>query len=95
VASGGTLERPALSHLLADIEQGRTDMITAYKIDRLSRSLTDLARLVDAPSFNSSLDPSLRRGAQASAGHPIRPSGCEPVPTPFSGHRVGVDSKYL
>jgi DNA invertase Pin-like site-specific DNA recombinase len=44
--SGGTLERPALRRLLADIEAGRVDNIICYKIDRLSRSLMDFARLV-------------------------------------------------
>ena len=46
--SGGTLERPALKRLLADIEQGRIDIIVVYKIDRLSRSLMDFAKLVEA-----------------------------------------------
>ncbi|WP_241671378.1 recombinase family protein [Dankookia rubra] len=46
--SGGTLERPALRRLLADIEQGRIDIIVVYKIDRLSRSLMDFAKLVEA-----------------------------------------------
>jgi DNA invertase Pin-like site-specific DNA recombinase len=46
--SGGTLERPALQRLLADIEQGRIDVIVVYKIDRLSRSLMDFAKLVEA-----------------------------------------------
>jgi len=45
--SGGTLERPALKRLLADIESGRVDVVVVYKIDRLSRSLMDFARLVD------------------------------------------------
>ena len=45
--SGGTLERPALKRLLADIEQGRIDVIVVHKIDRLSRSLTDFAKLVE------------------------------------------------
>ena len=44
--SGGTLERPALQRLLADIEAGRINTIICYKIDRLSRSLTDFAQLV-------------------------------------------------
>src|SRR3954453_21767904 len=39
--SGGTLERPALRRLLADIEAGRVDVIVVYKIDRISRSLMD------------------------------------------------------
>lgn len=45
--SGGTLERPALKRLLADIEEGQVDVVVVYKIDRLSRSLMDFARLVD------------------------------------------------
>jgi DNA invertase Pin-like site-specific DNA recombinase len=45
--SGGTLERPALRRLLADIERGLVDVVVVYKIDRLSRSLTDFAKLVD------------------------------------------------
>ena len=45
--SGGTLERPALKRLLADIEQGRVDIVVVYKIDRLSRSLMDFAKLVE------------------------------------------------
>ena len=45
--SGGTLERPALTRLLADIEAGRIDIVVVYKIDRLSRSLMDFARLVE------------------------------------------------
>jgi DNA invertase Pin-like site-specific DNA recombinase len=45
--SGGTLERPALQRLVADIKAGRVDVIVVYKIDRLSRSLTDFAKLVE------------------------------------------------
>jgi site-specific DNA recombinase len=45
--SGGTLERPALKRLLRDIEAGLIDVVVVYKIDRLSRSLMDFARLVD------------------------------------------------
>jgi DNA invertase Pin-like site-specific DNA recombinase len=45
--SGGTLERPALQRLLRDIEQGLVDVIVVYKIDRLSRSLMDFAKLVE------------------------------------------------
>ncbi len=45
--SGGTLDRPALQRLLADIEDGLVDVIVVYKIDRLSRSLADFAKLVD------------------------------------------------
>jgi site-specific DNA recombinase len=45
--SGGTMERPALKRLLADIEEGLIDVVVVYKIDRLSRSLMDFARLVE------------------------------------------------
>jgi site-specific DNA recombinase len=45
--SGGTLERPALNRLMADIDAGRIRMIVVYKIDRLTRSLADFARLVE------------------------------------------------
>src|ERR1700676_1825357 len=44
--SGGTLERPALKRLLADIEARRVDIVVVYKIDRLSRALMDFSRLV-------------------------------------------------
>jgi DNA invertase Pin-like site-specific DNA recombinase len=46
--SGGTLERPALQRLLRDIEADRIDVVVVYKIDRLSRSLMDFAKLVQA-----------------------------------------------
>lgn len=45
--SGGTLERPALQRLLADIDDGLVDVVVVYKIDRLSRSLMDFSRLVE------------------------------------------------
>ena len=45
--SGGTLDRPGLKRLLADIEDGLVDVVVVYKIDRLSRSLADFAKLVE------------------------------------------------
>jgi site-specific DNA recombinase len=45
--SGGTLDRPALQRLIADIEARRVDVVVVYKIDRLSRSLMDFAKLVE------------------------------------------------
>lgn len=45
--SGGTLERPGLKRLMADIEDGLVDVVVVYKIDRLSRSLADFAKLVE------------------------------------------------
>jgi DNA invertase Pin-like site-specific DNA recombinase len=45
--SGGTLERQGLQRLLSDIEDGLVDVVVVYKIDRLSRSLMDFAKLVE------------------------------------------------
>ena len=45
--SGGTLERPGLQRLMEDIEDGLVDVVVVYKIDRLSRSLADFAKLVE------------------------------------------------
>ena len=45
--SGGNTNRPALKRLLADVEDGRIDVVVVYKIDRLSRSLSDFAKIVD------------------------------------------------
>ena len=51
--SGGTLERPGLKLLLADIEEGLIDVVVVYKIDRLSRSLMDFSKLVEVFDRNS------------------------------------------
>ena len=45
--SGGSVERPALQQLLADIAAGKVDVVVVYKIDRLTRSLLDFARIVE------------------------------------------------
>ena len=45
--SGGNMKRPALERLMHDVEAGKVDMIVVYKIDRLTRSLTDFAKMVD------------------------------------------------
>lgn len=45
--SGGSMERPALKKLMRDIENGQIDVVVVYKVDRLSRSLSDFAKLID------------------------------------------------
>ncbi|MCK6485489.1 MAG: recombinase family protein, partial [Phycisphaerae bacterium] len=45
--TGGNMDRPALKRLLADIEAGKIDCVVVYKVDRLSRSLMDFARIVE------------------------------------------------
>jgi DNA invertase Pin-like site-specific DNA recombinase len=45
--SGATMERPALQRLLADIGEGLVDVVVVYKVDRLTRSLADFAKMVE------------------------------------------------
>src|SRR2546425_2004491 len=45
--SGGTMERPALQRVLDDINQGLIDVVVVYKVDRLTRSLADFAKMVE------------------------------------------------
>ena len=45
--SGGTMKRPGLSQLLDDIDRGRVDVVVVYKVDRLSRSLSDFAKMME------------------------------------------------
>jgi site-specific DNA recombinase len=45
--SGGTMERPALQQLLADILAGKINTVVVYKVDRLTRSLTDFSKIIE------------------------------------------------
>ena len=45
--SGATMERPALKRLLAEIQEKLVDVVVVYKLDRLTRSLSDFAKMVD------------------------------------------------
>jgi DNA invertase Pin-like site-specific DNA recombinase len=45
--SGGSMERPGLAALMADVEAGRIDIVVVYKVDRLTRSLADFAKIVE------------------------------------------------
>ncbi len=45
--SGATMNRPALQQVLTEVRSGKVDVIVVYKVDRLSRSLTDFARMVE------------------------------------------------
>ena len=49
--SGATMDRPALQRLLADIATGRVDTVVVYKIDRLTRSLADFAKICRSMDF--------------------------------------------
>jgi site-specific DNA recombinase len=50
--SGGTLDRPALERLLADLQAGQVDTVVVYKVDRLTRSLADFAKIVEVFDAN-------------------------------------------
>ena len=50
--SGGTMERPGLKQLLAEVEAGKVDVIVVYKVDRLTRALSDFAKIVDVLDAN-------------------------------------------
>ena len=45
--SGGNLKRPGMQKLLADIEEGKIDIVVVYKVDRLTRSLPDFSKIVE------------------------------------------------
>src|SRR5207302_2285717 len=45
--SGGSLDRPALQKLLRDVEAGKVNIIVVYKVDRLTRSLADFAKIIE------------------------------------------------
>ena len=45
--SGGNMDRPGLKRLLADVEAGKADVIVVYKVDRLTRALSDFSKIVD------------------------------------------------
>ncbi len=50
--SGGTLDRPALQRLLADVAAGRVKVVVVYKVDRLTRSLADFAKIIEVLEAN-------------------------------------------
>ncbi|MCG2685293.1 MAG: recombinase family protein [Planctomycetales bacterium] len=57
--SGGNMERPAMQRLLDDIQAGRVDCVVVYKVDRLSRSLLDFARMMEVFDSKASSNPSV------------------------------------
>ena len=84
--SGATMDRPALQQLLADVTAGRVDTVVVYKIDRLTRSLADFAKIVEildakgasfvsvTQQFNTTTSMGVRRDKAALS------SGCEAHP---------------
>src|SRR6266702_3538557 len=94
--SGGTMERPALQELLEEIKAGRVDVVIVYKIDRLTRSLMDFARIVEVfdrhevsfvsvtQQFNTttSMGPSMccSLSTSSSARSPLSGSGTRSLP---------------
>jgi len=66
--SGGSTERPALQRLLADIRDRRIDIVVVYKVDRLTRSLADFAKLVEL--FDAHGGPGSPRARHGGVPHP-------------------------
>ncbi|WP_231420557.1 recombinase family protein [Sphingomonas sp. Leaf205] len=81
--SGGSMERPGLKALLADVEAGLIDTVVVYKVDRLTRALSDFARMVDR--FDCRGSPA-RPGRRSDHAHRTtctrhrRPAGCDQPP---------------
>ena len=88
--SGGNTNRPSLKRLLADVEDGRIDVVVVYKIDRLSRSLSDFAKIVDlfdAKGVQYKKEPALLNGLL------YAPDGQRMLPT-FTQKKNGKRYRY-
>ena len=81
--SGGSMERPALQLLLRDIQAGLVDVIVVYKIDRLTRSLADFAKMVDVFDARGvsfvSVTQQFNTTTSMGQAHPQRPPVIRPV----------------
>jgi hypothetical protein len=76
--SGGSMQQPGLQKLLSDIGAGRIDVVVVYKVDRLTRSPADFAKLVelfDANKFSFVSVTRRREGAKRCASGPARTRG--------------------
>jgi site-specific DNA recombinase len=80
--SGGSMERPALKRLLDDVRAHRIDVIVVYKVDRLTRSLTDFTKLRAVRRASSIVrlgHPGVQHDQQHGTIDPERPSVVRPV----------------
>jgi site-specific DNA recombinase len=75
--SGGSMDRPALQKLLADVQARRIDVIVVYKVDRLTRSLADFAKLVETFDAHGVSFVSVTQSfnTTTSMGRPVRAGG--------------------
>ena len=95
--SGGSMDRPALQALMEDVSDGLVDVIVVYKIDRLTRSLADFAKMVEVFEPTSARSPTRAMSIPASksalyrgnCGMPFRPS-CTQESQPTDRHRLQV-----
>ena len=67
--SGGTLERPALQALLTDIKDRKVDVVVVYKVDRLTRSLADFAKLIEIFDAHATSFVSVTQSFNTTAAH--------------------------
>ena len=77
--TGANMERPALARLLKDIEAGRIDCVVVYKVDRLSRSLLDFARIIGVFEKHGVTFVSVTQQFHTST--PVGRPTCPPCPT--------------
>jgi hypothetical protein len=73
--SGGNTDRPALQRLLEEVQAGKVDVIVVYKVDRLTRSLADFAKLVDGGGGSSQVawtERAAAPGIRATTGTAVR-----------------------
>jgi DNA invertase Pin-like site-specific DNA recombinase len=79
------MERPALQWLLAEIKQGLIDLLLVYKVDRLTRSLTDFAKMVEAFDAHSNLRATRAAADSLTAQPPSRTRFFGPYAMPNRG----------
>ena len=77
--SGGTLERPALERLLTAVDAGQLDLIVVYKVDRLTRSLSDFSKLVERLDGGALRGEGWRRSSDRTSGSNSGSSRSSPV----------------
>ena len=78
--TGGNMDRPALKRLMADIEAGKIDVVVVYKIDRLTRSLADFAKIVEAFDAKGASFVSVTQQFNTTTSMSRRPRAPRPAP---------------
>ena len=85
--SGGSMERPGLKRLLADIEARKIDIVVVYKVDRLTRALSDFARIIEVLDKRDVSFVSVTQGALAATTSSTNSRDRAPVSLPSGAAR--------